>query len=199
MEQEDKNDKKEIVAAVKKYFGLIVSHSLMELSELEVETSDQLIATFSGITVDQRYLVCDRLKIVTKRALHSNIVPKSFAQTSVLMNAGLEIRLMRNLLNSELKCAKLLSNILSGEANVVQFSNDDLKEVDIVRDILIKHTEEMIVKSGPMVFFKDIKNLLAINISDQTIRLELLCDSMVNIIRRLGLSSIFLLSFLRLD
>ena len=168
----------------KKYFGLVIGHTMVELAELDPQINSY--ATNSFGSRGRRYLVCDKLTIATKRALNSYIIPKRLAEIDILMNASIEMRLIKNLMESNIRSTKLLNNIFSGDANLHQFDTSELNDMKSVLKILWEHTEDMIVKSGPMVYFKGVNSLMAVDISDDYIRVKYLSDLTIKAIEKMG-------------
>ena len=162
----------------KKYFGIVSSHSMFEFNDLNAEVIENYeILTNTKWDKDSRdRLLWDKLTILTKRAQNSQITAKRMAKMDVLLNAGFDLRLVQNLLDKSPKCPKLISNIFSANANIHQFSVEELQDFRIVGKTLTQNAIEMINKSNPMVFFKGINNLMVVDISDNAFRFKYMCD-----------------------
>lgn len=161
----------------KKYFGIITSHTVLETNEIDAQVlkSYEQMSNTRVDKLNESFLIWDRLTIVTKRALNSYILPKRMAQMDVLMSATIELTVIKNLLQKERK-SKLLDNILEANANIHQFSTDEIRDSRMIWKTLSQNAIEMVNKSNPMVFFKGINNLMVVDIANDDLRLKSLCD-----------------------
>ena len=158
---------------------------MLEINDLDaqvIKTYESLANTKLGDNIqwNRQHILWDRLTILTKRSLNSNSMPKQLAKMDVIMNAGFDLRLIRNLLDKSLKCTKLMSNIFSANGNIHQFSAEELADYRTVGKTVTLNAVEMINKSNPMVFVKGINSLMIVDISDKTLRFKCLCDIAVD-------------------